>query len=65
MKDLSSFSSFICFEFKNMLRLTHCGLVAYAALHHMLVHLALHRYGTLTDPTVDDWSAAAVWAALR
>lgn len=48
-----------------MLGLTHCGLVAYAALDHMLVHLALHRYGTLTDPTVDDWSAAAVGAALR
>lgn len=48
-----------------MLSLTHCGLVADATLHNMLVHLALHRYGTLTDPTADDWSAAAaVWAAL-
>lgn len=44
---------------------THGGLVAYAALDHMLVHLALHRYGALTDPAVDDWSAAAVRAALR
>lgn len=43
----------------------HRGLVAYATLHHVLVRLALHRYGTLADPTVDDRSAAAVWAALR
>lgn len=38
--------------------------VADAALHHMLVRLALHRYGALTDPTADDRSAAAVRAAL-
>lgn len=40
------------------------GLVAYAALHHMLVRLALHRYGALTDPAADDRRAAAVGAAL-
>lgn len=44
---------------------SHRRFVAYAALHHMLVRLALHRYGTLTDPTVDNRSAAAVRAALR
>lgn len=49
----------------HLLCMTHRSFVAYAALHHMLVRLALHRYGTLTDPTADDWSAAAVRAALR
>lgn len=44
--------------------MTHCGFIADAALHHMLVCFALHRYGTLTDPAADDWSAAAVRAAL-
>lgn len=45
--------------------LTHRSFVADAALHHMLVRLALHRYGALTDPAADDRSAAAVGAALR
>lgn len=45
--------------------LTYCSFVAYTALHHMLVRLALHRYGTLTDPAKDDGSAAAIWTALR
>lgn len=43
---------------------THRSFVAYTALHHMLVRLALHRYGTLTDPAKDDGSAAAIWTAL-
>lgn len=30
----------------------------------MLVRLALHRYGGLTNPAADDRSTAAVWAAL-
>lgn len=44
--------------------MTHRGFVTYAALDHMLVRLALHRYGTLTDPAANDRSAAAVRAAL-
>lgn len=42
-----------------------CGLVADGALHHVLVRLALHRYGALADPAADDRGAAAVRAALR
>lgn len=41
------------------------GLIADAALHHVLVRLPLHRDGALTHPTADDRSAAAVRAALR
>lgn len=41
------------------------SFVADAALHHVLVRLALHRYGALTYPAADDRSAAAVRAALR
>lgn len=44
--------------------MTHRSFVAYTALHHMLVRLALHRYGALTDPAKDDRSTAAIWTAL-
>lgn len=40
------------------------GFVTDAALHHVLVRLALHRNGALTDAAADDWCAAAVRAAL-
>lgn len=43
---------------------THRSFVAYTALHYMLVRLALHRYGTLTDPAKDDRGTAAIWTAL-
>lgn len=41
------------------------GLVADAALHHVLVRLALHGDGALTHPAADHRGAAAVRAALR
>lgn len=43
----------------------HRSFTANVALNHVLVGLAFHRYGGLTDSAADERSAAAVRAALR